>query len=80
MHMYIYFFSHTWTYTDTSFPTFFVKYKEVKIVLLNLIMIRSIKVLQTIEKIKNCVFCLTFKCNLLLFVIEILALLKNVSL
>lgn len=46
----------------------------------NFIMIRSIIVLQTIEKIKSCVFCLTFKCNLLLFVIEILALLKNVSL
>lgn len=62
-----------------SFPTLFVKYEEVKIVLLNLIMIRSIKVLQTIEK-KIVLFCLTFKCNLLLFVIEVLALLKNVSL
>lgn len=45
--MCVYTFSHTpgYAHTDMSFPTFFVKYKEVKIVLL-----------QTIEKKKNVYF------------------------
>lgn len=81
MHMCIYFFSHIWTYTHRYVFSHFI-YEILGSVnsVTNFIIIRSIKVLQTIEKIKNCVFRLTFKCNLLLFVIEILALLRNVSL
>lgn len=80
--MCIYFFSDTRTYTSRYVFSHFIY--EILGSENGVIKPRNDKKYQSIEtdnlKNKYFVFCSMFKCNLLLFVIEILALLKNVSL